>query len=87
MRIYPEMFAAKEIGQEREQHQKEQNMAVEMRQALAWLMEMHLYNEAREALGKQRFNWMPDMQAQEIANPLDSAAPGVWKGGCADFGA
>ena len=71
MRIYPEMFAAKEIGQEREQHQKEQNMAVEMRQALAWLMEMHLYNEAREALGKQRFNWMPDMQAQEIANMME----------------
>ena len=71
MRIYPEIFPAKETGQEREQHRKEQATAVEMRQALAWLMEMHLYNEARGALGKQRFNWMPDMQAQEIVNMME----------------
>lgn len=71
MRIYPEIFSVKEIRQEREQHQKEQEMAIEMRQALVWLMEMHLYDEARAALGKQRFNWMPDMQAQEIANMME----------------
>ena len=71
VRIYPEIFSVKEIRQEREQHQKEQEMAIEMRQALVWLMEMHLYDEARAALGKQRFNWMPDMQAQEIANMME----------------
>ena len=42
-----------------------------MRELLIRYMELHLYHDAGKLLGRQRYNWLPDMQVQEIMNLME----------------
>lgn len=70
-KLYPEYFPTKRMGGEVEKYRENGRMAEQMRELLTRYVEIHLYHDLGKLLERQRYNWLPDMQVQEVMNLIE----------------
>ena len=70
-KLYPEYFPTRRMGGEVEKYRENGRMAEQMRELLTRYVEIHLYHDLGKLLERQRYNWLPDMQVQEVMNLIE----------------